>query len=168
MEKDKLLVFAGKPGAGKTTIIKKLFPKDLIIDVLPFVKAFRIGKKVPEEKTIIAYQNMYRYLASIKKPKIILEIGTNHPELNISELKKLQNNYNIKIFLCDASRKNCYQRALQRGMRHSTQAFERRMKRDFPNIFIDLLDQYSIPYEIVDMNKSLEETIAVFKQLIEI
>ena len=168
MEKGKLFVFAGRPGAGKTTIIKKLFSKETIVDVLPFVEAFRVEGKVIEEKTIVAYQNMYRYLVGIKNPKVILEIGTNHPELNISELEKLQNDYEIGIFLCHAPKESCYQRAWQRGMRHDTQAFEIRMKRDFPNTFIKLLKQTSLSYEVVDMNKSLEKTIILFNQLIGI
>ncbi len=168
MEKGKLFVFAGRPGAGKTTIIKKLFFEEIIVDVLPFVEVFRVEGKVIEEKTIVAYQNMYGYLVGLKKPKVILEIGTNHPELNISELEKLQNDYEIKIFLCEASEESCYQRAIQRGMRHDPQAFETRMKRDFPNIFIKLLKQTSLSYEVVGMDKSLEDTIALFNQLVGI
>jgi len=168
MKKGKLFVFAGRPGAGKTTIIKKLFFQETIVDVLPFVEKFRVEGKVIEEKTIVAYQNMYCYLVNIKKPKVILEIGTNHPELNISELTKLQDNYEIKIFLCHTSKESCYQRARQRGMRHDAQAFEIRMRRDFPNTFIKLLKQTSLSYKVVDMNKSLEDTIILFNQLIGI
>lgn len=168
MEKGKLFVFAGRPGVGKTTIIKELFSKETIVDVWPFVEVWRVEGKVLEEKTIVAYQNMYYYLIGIKKPRVILEIGTNHPELNISELEKLQNDYEIKIFLCHASKESCYQRALQRGMRHDTQAFKLRMKRDFPNTFIKLLKQTSLSYEVVDMNKPLEDTIILFNQLIGI
>ena len=168
MEKGKLFVFAGRPGTGKTTIINNLFSEETIIDVLPFVEVFRVEGKVIEEKTIVAYQNMYCYLVGLKKPKVILEIGTNHPELNILELEKLQNDYEIKIFLCEASEKNCYQRAWQRGMRHDAEAFETRMKRDFPNTFIKLLKQTSLSYEVVDMNKSLEDTIVLFNQLLGI
>ena len=58
--KNKLYVFAGKPGAGKTTIIGKLFPDRKIVDVLTFIEVFRIAESriIPEEKTIIAYQNI--------------------------------------------------------------------------------------------------------------
>jgi len=165
--KNKLFVFAGKPGVGKTTIINKIFPDKKIVDVLTFIEVFRINNIVPEEKTIVAYQNMYQYLANIDESEMILEIGTNHPELNIIELSKLSDKYDIRIFLCDADKETCYQRAVERGMRHTKEAFEARMKRDFPNTHIKLISQSTIPYEIVEMSDSLPETIEKFKKIIE-
>lgn len=164
--KPRLYIFAGKPGAGKTTIIAHLFPNQPFVDVLPFVEQFRTGVTVPEEKTELAYHNMYRSLKTAKDQTMILEIGTNHPELNISEITKLQDMYDIMLFLCEASREICHQRATLRGMRHTTEAWEARMKRDFPNTFIKLLSTTTIPYYVVDMGKSLKETVEVFKKLI--
>lgn len=104
MKKRRLYVFAGKPGAGKTTIINKIFSKgEKIVDVLPFVEQFRVGKKVLEHKTITAYENMYEYLKKIKDSIAVLEIGMNHPELNISEIEKLQDEYEVTLFLCETS-----------------------------------------------------------------
>jgi len=164
--KNKLVVFAGKPGAGKTTIINKIFPDKKIVDVLTFIEVFRVGKIVPEEKTIIAYQNMYKYLAELDEPEMILEIGTNHPELNIDELSKLNDKYDVIVFLCDADKETCYLRAVERGMRHSKDAFEERMKRDFPNTFIKLLSQTQITYKLVDMCCSMPETEEKFRKII--
>ncbi len=165
MDKKRLYIFAGKPGAGKSTIIKNIFPNKTCVDVLPFVEQFRVDGKVPEEKTETAYRNMYRHLKTAEDRLIILEIGTNHPELNISEIEKLQNIYTPTMFLCDASRDICYQRAMERGMRHHTEAWETRMKRDFPNTFTKLLKQTSIPWHVVNMEGSLAETIERFKKL---
>jgi len=166
--KNKLYVFAGKPGAGKTTIIGKLFPDRKIVDVLTFIEVFRIAESriIPEEKTIIAYQNMYEHLAQINEPEVVLEIGTNHPELNISELNKLNERYDILIFLCDADKEICYQRAVERGMRHDKEAFEARMKRDFPNTHINLISQTPLAYKVVEMSGSLPETVEKFNKII--
>ena len=62
MSKKKLLVFIGKPGSGKTTLIQKIFPDQKIVDVLPFVLAYKVGGILPEEKTIEGYRDMYKYL----------------------------------------------------------------------------------------------------------
>ena len=166
--KDKLYVFAGKPGVGKTTTISKLFPGKKIVDVLSFIEVFRIAESqiIPEEKTIIAYQNMYEHLATINEPEVVLEIGTNHPELNIAELNKLNKRYDILIFLCDLDKETCYARAVERGMRHSKEAFEARMKRDFPNTFIQLISQTPMTYEVVEMNGTLPETVEKFHKII--
>lgn len=165
--KPKLFVFAGKPGVGKTTIIGKIFPDKKIVDVLYFIEVFRVDGVVPEDKTLTAYENMYRQLADIDESEVILEIGTNHPELNISELEKLRDRYDITIFLCDADRETCYARAMERGnMRHDTEAWEERMKRDFPNTFIGPLSATPIVHAVVDTRGTLEETVERFKKFL--
>ncbi len=164
--KKKLIVFAGKPGVGKTTIIGRLFPEKKIIDVFTFIEPFVIDGNTSQEKSMVAYQNMYHHLETIDEVEVILEIGTNYPELNILNLERLLISYDIKMFLCDLDKETCYQRAIERGMRHCPEAFAERMNRDFPNTFIKPLSQTSIIYEIVSMHDSLPETIEKIRQLI--
>jgi hypothetical protein len=109
--KNKLFVFAGKPGVGKTTVIKSLFPDEKIIDILPFVMQFQIDGDVPEEKTFLGYQAMYQHIAQHGDDLNVVEIGTNYPVLNISELQKLNQKYQVKIFLCDAAKETLRARA---------------------------------------------------------
>lgn len=164
--KNKLFIFAGKPGVGKTTIIKKIFSKNIHVDILSFIDNFKVNDKVPEEKTIIAYKNMYKHLTELEEPKVVLEIGTNHPELNISEIKKLKDKYEIQIFLCDAFKKKCFERTIERNREIDKEALKIRLERDFPNTFAKLLRKTSLSYNIVDMNKSLKDTVLSFNELI--
>ncbi|MDD2807272.1 MAG: hypothetical protein PHW95_01980 [Patescibacteria group bacterium] len=160
--KRKLIVFIGKPGVGKTTLIKAVFPDQIFIDVLPFIEKFRLpDASIPEEKTIIAYENMYRYLERVDSDFVVLELGTNHPEFNINQLKKLQTLYDLKIFLCLASVLTCWERARARGMRHTTEAFQARMARDFPASHEKLLHAAGLNYQLVDMEQPLAVTAAV-------
>ena len=153
----KLLVFIGKPGVGKSTLIKNAFPKHNPVDVLPFIYEFRNPDgSTREDKLIISYQKMYEHLNSIKDEFILLEIGTGFPEFNVSALKKLELNYDLKIYLCTATEETHWKRANERGMRHSTEAFKLRMQRDFPGTHKELLEKSLLPYSILDMEQPLE------------
>ena len=159
--KPELRVFIGKPGAGKTTLITAAFPNQRILDILPFHKEFWLpGGNIQEEKLILAYQKMYQHLKSIEPCDTILELGTNYPEFNISALDNLQKDYQITIYLCVASEPTCWQRARQRGLEHSMEAFNVRMARDFPRSHEQLLAGTSLNYTTLDMEQPLEATVA--------
>ena len=133
MAENQLLVFIGKPGAGKTTLICAAFPDETFVDVMPFLETFQMPDgSYKEDDVLRAYKHMYEYLETVKDPFIILELGTGYPEFNIERLKHLKESYNVLVYLCLASEATCWARAHERGMRHSKEGFARRMARDFP------------------------------------
>jgi dephospho-CoA kinase len=158
---NKLLVFTGKPGVGKTTLISAAFPDKKVIDVRPFVIAYRVNNIVPEEKTIDGYKDMYKHLADLNDPLLILELGTNHPELNISELKKLSNTRDIHLFLCNADTNTCRERMIQRNRGDNMEAMERRLKKDFPNSHLSLLENSQLRHTILNMEQELDENTSI-------
>ena len=159
MSKPKLIVFIGKPGSGKTTLIKKVYPGCHIVDVLPFVLAYEIDGALPEDRNLDGYKDMYKHLMELDKEKIILELGTNHPEYNVEQLKSLQEKYQVIILLCEASIETCRQRINSREREMDPETVERRLQRDFPNLYLQLLKGTSLPYVVVDMEKSLDDNV---------
>ncbi len=158
MRKRNLVVFIGKPGVGKSTLIKSVFSDQKIIDVLPYVLKHKKGSKIPEAQTIHAYREMFGHIGN-QKPKgdLILEIGTNHPKLNIEELDKLKEKFNLKIFLCNAPKHVCRERAMERGRKFDKKALELRLERDFPNSYAELLKEKKIEFDVLDMTRPLKE-----------
>jgi predicted kinase len=153
----KLLVFIGKPGVGKTTLINKVFPKQKIVDDMPFVFAYKVNGKVPEEKTLQGYEDMYRHLKEVNDDFVILELGTNHAEFNIKELKKLSQQFEIKVYLCTASTETCRARIKIRARGDDMEAMERRLQRDFPDEHIRQLKSVGISYIVLDMEQPIAE-----------
>ncbi len=155
MSAKKLLVFIGKPGAGKTTLINKEFPDKKIIDVLPFVMSYKVAGRVPEEKTLDGYRDMYRHLRELNDDFVILELGTNHADFNITELKKIGQMFAVQVFLCVASNQTLRERIQLRDRGDDMEAMERRLQRVFPDEHIMLLERAGLSYIILDMEKSL-------------
>ena len=164
-QKRKLLVFAGKPGVGKSTIIKRLFPELHVVDVEPFVMEFQVNGFINEDKTLLGYQNMYAHITQIDQPIVVLEIGTNHPDFNVQSLHALTKTHDVRLFLCEASRETCTARANERGLLHSKEGFERRMARDFPNTFLNCLRDVPVPHVVINFEGPLEETAQKVKEL---
>lgn len=158
--KPKLVIFAGKPGVGKTTIIERLFKKATIIDVQTFIMNY-VDKfpLVPKEKIILGYKAMYKYITTLKKPLVIVEIGTSHPKFNIQQLKKLQNYYDISLFLCDASIETCGTRSLARMLKFDGEWIESRLQRNFPGSFLNILKDTSLDYKIINTEGSLKKVV---------
>ncbi|MDD5566865.1 MAG: AAA family ATPase [Patescibacteria group bacterium] len=155
MPDKRLLVFIGKPGVGKTTLINKVFPDQKIIDVQPYVWSYKVNGRVPEEKTLIAYQDMYRHLEALNDALVILELGTNHAEFNTKELKKLSQQFEVRVYLCTASVETCRARIKIRARGDDMEAMERRLQRDFPDEHIKLLESMGMGYITLDMEKSI-------------
>lgn len=168
MVKNKLVVFIGKPGVGKTTLIKKIILNYKFIDVFPFIRSFEVNGVVPEEKTLTAYEKMYQYIDRTKNENIVLEIGTNHPELNVTNLEKLQKQYNVYLFLCQASNEICRQRANQRGIEFNIDALNRRLARDFPKSHLDFIKKTNLSYTILNMEEPIEKNINIINQQIRV
>jgi dephospho-CoA kinase len=158
MRKRNLVVFIGKPGAGKSTLISSFFSGQEVIDVFPYIMRHKKKGKVPEAQTIHAYREMYGHIGSQNfKGDLILELGTNHSELNAEELEKLKGKFNLKIFLCDAPKHICRSRAIKRGRKFDKKALELRLERDFPNSHTKLLEESGMKFDVLDMTRPLEK-----------
>ena len=114
---------------------------------------------------------MYRSITSFlvsQKHDVIVELGTNHPEINIQELEKINQQYPVYLFLCVASVEICRERALSRKRYFDPEALERRLHRDFPASYIAFLEKSSLAYFTLYMEQSLlkvsAELLAVLKQ----
>jgi broad-specificity NMP kinase len=155
--KNRLLVLAGKPGVGKSSIIKKIGAGWTVIDVWHFlVPLIESGEVPPEEKNIIAYTSLYEYLTALDTPRVILELGTNYPELNASSLVELSTRYEIDILLCHTSIDICRERLQGRGYRTQGEGIERRLQRDFPNTFLEHLRDTGLRHHLIDTSRAIE------------
>ena len=166
--KPRLIVFAGKPGVGKSTIIKRLFDGIKIVDVRPFVLPYYDNKETFEENTLLAYKEMYEHVSSLKEPLIILEIGTNHPEFNIEQLKKLQEQYDVVLILCDASVETCMERLKGKNYVLNEEWLELRLQRDFPNTFLKVLEPTDLDYKVISTEGDSDSVIESVRRALDI
>jgi hypothetical protein len=133
---------------------------------MPFVHAYIVDGIIPEEKTILGYRDMYQQIATQLReehPLLIVELGTNHAELNVQELKQLGLTASLHIFLCVASTDTCRTRALERNQTFVAGALERRLQRNFPESHIPLLKEASLDYTMLDMEQPLERNEAIVR-----
>jgi len=164
MQKKKLVVFFGKPGAGKTTLISETFPDTKVVDVKSFVLAYKQSNILPEEKTLDGYKDMYKALADIEDDLIVLELGTNHEVYNIEQLQSLAPKRQIYIFLCTASVETLRQRIQTRDEHFDPEALERRLQRNFPGLYITLLEEAGMRYVLLDMEQPWTDNLILVHQ----
>ena len=156
--KNRLIVFAGKPGVGKSSIIERISHGWTVIDVWHFmVPHIKTGEVPPEEKNILAYQMMYEYVAEIDASRLILELGTNCPVVNVAGLLRLINRYEIDVLLCEAPVELCRERLQARGYRVSGDGIDRRLARDFPNIFLSELRGTPLRHHLINTEGNIDE-----------
>lgn len=166
LDRRSLIVFAGKMGVGKTTLIRAAFPDAVHVDVYPFVHAYGQGHAIPEDKTILGYRDMYHYVAGLTVPVVTVELGTNHPELNARNIRELSTHYVLQVFFCMASEATCRARLAIRGRPYDSddaRAIDVRMRKDFPRIYEEAFKKVGVAYILLDMEKSLEENVALLK-----
>lgn len=166
MGQKKLIVFFGKPGAGKSTIIRETFAQERIVDVKDYVLRYRAGDDVPEEKTIDGYRDMYRFVISLKDPVVVLELGTNHPVYNVEQLKALGASRVVVIFLCTASVDTLDERLRNRSARFigDLARIRERLQRPFPNELIPLLELAGLSYTVLDMEQPWTDNVILINQ----
>ncbi|MBI5037283.1 MAG: 50S ribosome-binding GTPase [Candidatus Kerfeldbacteria bacterium] len=159
-----LLVFMGKPGVGKTTLINELFPGHTIIDARPFVLKYMVDGEIPEDKTILGYRDMYAALGKLTDPIIILELGTNHEQLNVKQLAAFAQQADVRVFICTASVETLRKRVIERSIHDDMEAMERRFARDFPNSHLALFEQVGIEPYFLDMEQPMTDNVILVRQ----
>lgn len=164
MQKKKLVVFFGKPGVGKSTLIEETFPENKVVDVKPFVLAYKENDALPEEKTIDGYKDMYKALTGTEDDLIVLELGTNHEAYNIEQLQIMASECQLFIFLCTASVETLRQRIQSRDEKIDFEALERRLQRDFPGEYIKLLEEAGLLYVLLDMEQPWTDNLILVHQ----
>ncbi len=164
MQKKKLVIFFGKPGAGKSTLITETFLDNKVVDVKPFVLAYKKNDVLPEEKTLNGYKDMYKALTDMEDDLIVVELGTNHEAYNIERLQDLASERQIFIFLCTASVETLRQRIQLRDEKINPEALERRLERDFPGQYITLLEEAGMHYVLLDMEQPWTDNLILVHQ----
>lgn len=165
--KQKLIVFAGKPGTGKSTFIRELFPNANKIDVQPFIMKYTDQyPEVPEEKKLDGYRKMYSSLERNNSDVIVMELGTNYPEFNVKKLSQLQKFRDIFIVICDAPNDVCRQRVKKRLSEWDGKWVEQSLSRNFPNSYVEELEKTELRYKIVDTSGDKRENTQRIKNLI--
>lgn len=172
MTKRRLIVFAGKPGAGKSSIIKKISNGYRVVDVWDFHRPnLGSGGVPPKGKNILGYQAMYQHLATLHEPRIILELGTSNSDLNVRELSTLLPTYEIDILLCVASENTCLLRLKERGFLFDPETVPGRkeqMAKDFPNTFISELKQSPLRHHIISTEGDIDAVCQIIKERFQI
>ncbi len=156
----------GKPGAGKTTLITELFPGHTIMDVRPYVTAFLVNGVLPEEKTIQGYHDMYAALETVPDDIVILELGTNHEQLNVQKLAEFAQHCDVRVFICTASVDTLRQRVTRRPIYDDMAAMERRFAREFPNSHLPLFAAAGIEPYFLDMEQPMTDNAILVRQVL--
>ncbi len=164
MNTKKLVVFFGKPGAGKTTLIGETFPDANVVDVKAFVRKYRVDGTVPEEKTLQGYQDMYEHIAGLDDDLIILELGANHEKFNVQELLKSQDKRELYLFLCNASLETLKERLQNRSDQDDMEKMLKRLERDFPGEYIRLFEKAGMQYILLDMEQPWTDNLILVQQ----
>jgi len=154
----KLFCFTGKPGCGKTTLLTQLRIKHY--DVLKHIKKYldENGKLIDESFTIKAYKDLFEELKTVEDKPIFLELGTNHHEFVMKNLKE----FDTTIFFCLLDKNTCFSRQKQRGRKISTEQLMRRLDIVFPDNHLEHISE--LKYEYLNMGKSLEENAEIVRR----
>ncbi|MFH1275516.1 MAG: hypothetical protein ABIH82_00230 [Candidatus Woesearchaeota archaeon] len=157
----KLYVFMGKPGCGKTTILKSLGVK--YYDVLYHIKRyFDENGRMDEANTIKAYHDLFKELKGLNEEKVFLELGTNHTEFVMKNLQELQ--VETTIFFCLLNNEECLRRNKIGNNPMPEDALMRRIARVFPDDHLQFISE--MKYYNLDMGKSIEENLLAIKNII--
>lgn len=156
----KVVCFIGKPGSGKSTLLKALQVPS--IDIFSYLqKYFQGGSLVQEDDALLAYRELFKDLAQRMEDKVFLELGTNYPELVMTELQQ----FDTTVVFCLLSSEECWKRCQSRGRKIGTEQLQRRLARPFPEEH----RKFSAGMNVVevDMEKKVEENASTIRPLFE-
>lgn len=162
-----LLVLAGLPGVGKTTLLKYWLtshPEFQKVDVFSFVRQYLddTGQATVPDYDIRGYRDLYAHLFTLTG-HVALEIGTNFPRLNMRMLRRLNHSgWNVIFVLCLLHRLDVRERHRKRGtadrdIPYKEEYYSQRIHRNFPGSYIAMCAARKFPFHELDMTKRIEE-----------
>ena len=158
----KLYVFIGKPGCGKTTVLKHLGVK--YHDVLSHIKKyFDASGRMDEANTIKSYQELFTELKGLSSENIFLELGTNHAEFVMKNIQEL--GIDTTFFFCLLNNEECLRRNRIGNNPMLEEPLMRRIARVFPDEHLKHIS--GMKYYELDMDKNVEENVLVVRDIIE-
>jgi len=154
----KLYVFIGKPGCGKTTVLKHLGVK--YHDVLSHIKKyFDASGRMDEANTIKSYQELFTELKGLSSENIFLELGTNHAEFVMKNIQEL--GIDTTFFFCLLNNEECLRRNRIGNNPMLEEPLMRRIARVFPDEHLKHIS--GMKYYELDMDKN----VLVVRDIIE-
>jgi adenylate kinase family enzyme len=167
---NKVIVLIGYPAAGKTTLANAFIekhPEFNLHDVYQYIKEYKRpdGTLISEEYTIMAYTDMYRDLDSLEG-NAILELGTNHHDFNVQNLKKLEKNNRLFVLLCLLSQDECINREAKRERVIEKEAMLKKFERNFPEVYEKALEKIDISYHYLQMGQVITNQIKTVEEII--
>lgn len=173
--KKTLIVLCGLIGCGKTTLIYKIIesnPNFISADVYSYISKYKdLNGHVDPIYSLKAYNELYEDV-SLLNEDLILELGTNRPELNLNNINNLKNKYNIVLVFCLLEKEICIQRVLDRADNNkkriiSREDLEEKMKRVFPDVHTKLANELNLKYILMDMGQPLDILLDTINKIIK-
>ena len=165
----RIIVFTGKPGSGKSTLIKNSFHNnESMLDIIYFARKYAKDKILHPADEELAYREFHNEIEKTLALNefLILEFGTGCSELNFKKLMEWKNNHDIFIFLCDAPAGICLQRVSERGNEFDNDGLLTRVNLDFPDGYLKLWNN-NFSYQILDTTKPIPENTEIIKEKIK-
>lgn len=167
----KIIVLIGYPGSGKTTLAGAFIQKHnqyVLHDVYQYIKQYKNVDGGLEDESMAkrAYEDMYSALEK-NNQNVILELGTNYPEINADRLKDISNNANVSICICLLSVEECYLRVKVRGRPFAEESLKRRLERVFPAEHEKYFEKNNLKYHYLQMEQAIEDQIRALEEIIK-
>jgi tRNA uridine 5-carbamoylmethylation protein Kti12 len=167
----KIIVLIGYPGSGKTTLAGEFINKHnqyVLHDVYQYIKQYKNADGGLEDESMAkkAYEDMYSALERIDQD-VILELGTNYPEINADRLKDISNNAKVSVCLCLLSVEECYLRVKGRGRPFAEDALKRRLGKAFPDEHEKCFEKNNLKYHYLQMGQTMDEQIQALEEIIK-
>ncbi|MFA6322089.1 MAG: zeta toxin family protein [Candidatus Buchananbacteria bacterium] len=171
--KSKLLVLCGPPGCGKTTLIEKFLEQNSdykFFDIFNYIQRYKDENgDLGLNGSALAHEEMYQDLKKVKE-NIILEIGTNRAEFHFENLKFLEPDFKINIFLCILDKDICINRTLARweqsqGRNYPSREYlEEKFKRGFPQVQKKISEDLGLDSSFLDMSLPTDRLLVIISE----
>lgn len=163
-QKPNLIVIIGRPGSGKSTLIKRWQPKRhgyRLHDVYPHMRRVAwIGQgRMDQTKTLEGYKALYVALAQ-ERSQSILELSINHPAFNLAQLARFSHRFTIKLFFLLRNTKQCFAyKKKQRGTTFDSKQLKTRMRWPFPGVHERLAKRFDLQHQRIYMSRGYPAAI---------
>lgn len=167
-----LIVLCGPVGSGKSTLAKaflKQKPDFLFVDIFNFIKKYKDDNgHIEPAQSLEAHRDLYRHLQFINQ-NVLLEIGTNRPELNSNSIAALGVRFDINVLFCLLNAEICIKRVMDRAAESnqrkiSKRNLEEKFKRVFPDNHVKIARSLKLSHDSLDMSLGIDELVQIVMQ----